>query len=306
MMVDISRRRALTVMLGAGPCLRRTMAAEPGALRIAISESMVPEVNLNDARAAMQMWIKRMQSDLSVAIEIDGKVFSSTEEITRGIRSGQLDAAALNVVEYRPIADLFDRSEILVGSGVSGPDEYLLLVNRDGGYRRLADLRGCRLCMSANPKMCVAPAWLATLLEREQLGPPEAFFSHTASDTRVSRTILPVFFKQAEACVTSRRAFETMGELNPQVARSLEAVETSATLVTCFYAFRRNFHSPEREKLLRLHNGLLSNAAGRQLAALFQFDELMVRDASCLAGSLSILEKIERIQTRVAPGVHKG
>jgi len=302
-----SRRHALATMLGAGPWLSRAMAADTGGpLRVAISESIMADVNLNDARAAMQTWIKRMQADLSVAIEIDAKVFSTAEEITRRIRLGELDAAALNAVEYRPIADLFDSSQILVGSGASGPDEYLLLVNRDSGYRRLADLRGRRIFMWAAPKMCVAPAWLATLLDEEQLGPLEGFFGHTTTDSRISRAVLPVFFNQAEACVASRRAFGTMGELNPQVARNLTAIATSATVVTCFYAFRKNYRSADREKLVRLHDGLLTNAAGRQLATLFQFDELLVRDASCLAGGLAILDRAERIHTRLAPGGRKG
>jgi len=302
-----SRRHALAAMLGSGPCLRGAMAANAGPpLRVAISESLVADVNLNDARAAMQTWIKRMQSDLNVTIEIDAKVFSTTEQILRLVRNGQLDAVALNVVEYRPIGDLFDASEILVGCGTSGPDEYLLLVKRDSGFKRLADLRGRRMCVSKAPKMCVAPAWLATLLDEEQLGPAETFLGRIASDTKIARVVLPVFFDQAEACIAPRRGFATMSSLNPQVARSLTAIATSATLVTCFHAFRKNYRSPTRERLIDLHTTLLSSAAGRQLATLFQIEDLTVRDASCLASSLSLLDRAERARTRFAPGGRKG
>jgi ABC-type phosphate/phosphonate transport system substrate-binding protein len=267
---------------------------------------MVVDVNLSDARAAMQTWIKHMQSDLHVAVEIDVKVFSTTEEIVRLIRNGQLDAAALNVVEYRPIADCFDTSEIFVGAGASGPDEYLLLVKRDGAYKRLSDLRGRRLLISKAPKMCAAPAWLSTLLDEERLGPADSFFSSVSSETKISRVVLPVFFDQAEACIASRRAFATMSELNPQVARILTPMATSTTLVTCFYAFRKNYHSASRETFINVHKSLLSSAAGRQLATLFQFDELTVRNTSCLASSLSILDKAERLRTKAASGGRKG
>jgi len=96
-----------------------------------------------------------------------------------------------------------------------------------------------------------------------------------------------------------------MGELNPQVARGLTAIAASPVLVTCFYAFRKNYRSTDRQKLIDLHNRLLSNAAGRQLATLFQFDGLEVRDASCLAESLNILEKAERVRSRWAAGGRK-
>jgi phosphonate transport system substrate-binding protein len=283
------------------------MAGDAGPpLRMAISESMVADVNLNDARAAMQTWIRRMQSDLHVTIEIDAKVFSTTEEIVRGVRTGQLDAAALNVVEFRPIADLFDPNGILVSSEASAADEYRLLVKRESGYKGLANLRGRRLSMSAAPRMCVAPAWLATLLDEEQLGPAETFFGRITLETKISRVVLPVFFDQAEACIASKRGFEMMCELNPQVARSLTAIAASATLVTGFYAFRKNYRSSSRERFIDLHKTLLSSAAGRQLATLFQIEELAVRDTSCLASSLSILDKAERIHTRVTAGGRRG
>ena len=47
-------------------------------------------------------------------------------------------------------------------------------------------------------------------------------------------------------------------------------------------------------------------AAGRQLATLFQIEDLTVRDASCLASSLSLLDRAERARTRFAPGGRKG
>jgi phosphonate transport system substrate-binding protein len=275
-------------------------------MRMAISESMVADVNLADARAAMQTWIKRIQADLHVSIKIEAKVFSSTEEIARLVRAGELDAAALNIVEYRPIAEFFDAAGLFVGEGASGPDEYHLLVKRDGAFKRLPDLRGRRLCISKAPKMCAAPAWLATLLEDERLGVADAFFGPITSESKISRVVLPVFFDQVDACIASRRGFATMAELNPQVARSLAPLATSATLVTCFYVFRKNYHSASRETFINLHKSLLSSAAGRQLATLFQFDQLTVRDTSCLTNSLSILDKAERLRTKVAPGGRKG
>jgi phosphonate transport system substrate-binding protein len=302
-----SRRHALATMLGIWPCLRRTLAAEPGGpLRVAISETMVVDVNLSDARAAMQTWIKRLQADLNVDIWIDPKVFSTAEDIVRLVRSGQLDAAAMSVVEYRPASDLFDTTEIFVGAGSAGPDEYLLMVKRDNGFSRLADLRGRRLSILNAPKMCVAPAWLSTLLEEARLGSAEGFFASMTADAKVSRVVLPVFFGQADACLTSKRGFELMCELNPQVASNLTPLAASSLLVTCFYAFRKTYHGPNRERFFNLHNTLLSSAAGRQLATLFHFEELTIRDAGCLASSLGILDRVERLRTKLVPGGRKG
>jgi phosphonate transport system substrate-binding protein len=299
-----TRRRALATMLGACGSARLALAdAGRGApLRLAISESLVSDANINDARAAMMAWLKRMEVDLSLVIEFSPKVFDTTEEILRRARAGLFDAVALNVVEYRQIADLLDPSQIIAESSALGAERYVLLVNRSGGARRLSELRGRRLTLLKGNRMCVATPWLSTLLEDGHLGGSDQFFSSVSTDTKVSRVVLPVFFGQADACLTSKSGFDTMCELNPQVARELSAIATSPGMVMTFNAFRRNYHGAGREGFLRIYMDLPNNPAGRQLATLFQFQELVVRDATCLAPALAILDAADRVRARRAAG----
>src|SRR5450432_3074054 len=153
-----SRRHALAAMLGAWPWLAGPLAAaDDGApIRLAISESLVTDVNINDARAAMLIWLKRISQELKLVVEYSPKVFDPTEEILRRARSSQLDAVALNVVEYRQIADVLDPSQIIAEGGAPGLEQYILLAKRSSGIQRLGDVRGRRLCMLKHPKMCVA------------------------------------------------------------------------------------------------------------------------------------------------------
>jgi len=303
-----SRRHALALMLGASPCWpARLAAAEAGApVRLAISESLVMDVNINDARAAMVIWLNRMMADLNVVIEFSPKVFDSTEEILRRGRQGQFDAVALNVVEYRQIADVLDPSQVIAEAGAAGPEQYLLLAKRNSGIQHLGDLRRRRLIALKAPKMCVADAWLYTLLEEAHLGPSEQFFASVTADAKVSRVVLPVFFGQAEACLTSKRGFDTMSELNPQVAKELTVIESSPPMVVTFYIFHKNYHGVSRERFAKVYSEVPSNAAGRQLATLFQFDGLIVRDVSCLRSALSVLEAADRARGKPGAGSGKG
>lgn len=238
-----SRRRALALMLGAGRWLPGALAAtDAGApVRLAISESVVGDVNLNDARAAMQIWIKRMTQDLNLVLDV--KLFVTTQQIVEGTRKGQLDAVAVNIIEYRQIAEMLDSSRIVNAAGSAGLEQYVILVKQNSGIRQLSDLKGRRLCTLKTPKMCVAPAWLFTVLEDGHYGPAEQFFSSVATDTKFSRVVLPVFFGQADACLTSKRGFDTMCELNPQVARDLKVLIGSPAMVVDFYIFRNNYQS---------------------------------------------------------------
>jgi ABC-type phosphate/phosphonate transport system substrate-binding protein len=297
-----SRRQALALMLGTSHWLAgAAAAADDGApVRMAISENMVGEVNLNDARAAMSVWVGRLTQDLNVVI--DSKLFCTTQEIIDRVRNGQLDAIAVNVLEYRQIAEMLDSTQIVGSAGATSLDQYLILTTQNSGIRQLGDLKGRRLCMLKNPKMCVAPAWLLSILDEGRHGSAEQFFGTVVTDAKPSRVVLPVFFGQADACLTTKRGFDTMCELNPQVARDLKVIASSPTMVVSFYVFRKNFRSVNREKLMKAILSLTGNAAGRQLATLFQFEDLGVRDASCLTSVLSVLDAADRARARARRG----
>jgi len=298
-----SRRHALALMLGAWRWLPRALAAADAAVpvRLAISQSVMGDVNLNDARVAMQIWIDQMARGVNVAIDLK---LLDTQGILDCARRGQADALALNVIEYRQIADILDPSVIVTGGQAA--DQYLMLAKQNSGIRQLGDLKGRRLCTLKNAGMCVAPAWLSTLLDEGHCGPAEQFFGSVATDTKPSRVVLPVFFGQADGCLTSKRGFEMMCELNPQVARDLRVLASSPQMVVAFYVFRKNYQSVAREKVIRAMSSLRASTAGQQIATLFQFDELTVRDSSCLASTLRILELAERGRVKPGAGGRKG
>lgn len=301
-----SRRHALASMLGAGAWLPRALAAaDAGELvRLGISQSIMGDVSLNDARAAMQIWIKKVAQDLGLAIDL--KLFGTTQEIVERARSGQLDAVASNIIEYRQMAEILDPNQIVTGAGEEGAEYYLILTKQNSGIQQLGELKGRRLCMLKNPKMCVAPAWLLTVLEEGHYGPAAQFFGSITTDTRFSRVILPVFFGQVDACLTSKRGFDTMCELNPQVARELKVLVGSSAVVVDFYMFRKSYQSSMRDKVIRAISGLHNTASGQQLATLFHFGDLTVRDASCLTTALSILDRADRVRSRPQGGGRKG
>lgn len=299
----VSRRHALATMLGLPAALA---AADPGApVRMAISESLVTDVNINDARAAMAIWLKRMSVDLGVGIEFNPKIFDTTQEILRRARGNQVDVVALNVVEYRQIADVLDSTQIMTETGAAGAEPYLLLATRKSGIERLGDLRGRRLTMLKSPKMCVAPAWLTAILDEGHFGLTEQFFGSVTGETKPSRVVLPVFFGQAEACVTSKRGFDTMCELNPQVGKDLTAIASSSAMLVTFCVFHQNYHGANREKFAKIYSHLGTSVAARQVATLFQFDDLTLQNADCLRPALSVLDRAERARNRPRAGAER-
>jgi phosphonate transport system substrate-binding protein len=303
-----SRRQALALALG---CRQWFPAALEAAvpvppIRLAISESLVADVNLNDARAAMTIWLQRMMVDLNVVLEFSPKVFDTTEEIVRRARIGDFDCVALNVVEYRQIAEFLDSSQIIAPQGANGIGRYLLLAKRDNGIQRLADLKGRTLLVLKHPQMCVAGAWISSILEEGHLSQSDQFFGSVTEDANVPRVVLPVFFGRTDACLTTSRSFDTMCELNPQVGKTLTAIAISPAMVMTFYVFRKDYHGAGRDSFVKVYSSVSASASGRQLATLFQFDSLVVRDATCLAPAQAILERAARVRSGLHPGGRKG
>jgi hypothetical protein len=97
-----------------------------------------------------------------------------------------------------------------------------------------------------------------------------------------------------------------MCELNPQVAKDLIAIASSPAMVVTFYIFHKNYHGVNRERFAKVYSGVRSSVSGRQLATLFQFDDLTVQDGSCLASALSILDAAERARNRRGAGSRTG
>ena len=275
-------------------------------LRLAIAECMVGDVNPNDARAAMTAWLKRMIADYNLPVEFNPKVFETPEEIVRRVRAGQVDSVALSIMEYRQLADLLDPSQVICESGTVGLTQYLLLVKRSSGIQKLGDLRGRRVGMLKAVKMCVAQAWLACILDEARLAPAEQFFGNVTTDLKAARVVLPVFFGQSDACVTSRRSYDMMCELNPQVGRDLTVLASSQPMVVLFYMFHKNYHGGYRDRFARIYSGVGASVAGKQLATLFQFDNLVVQDVACLAPALAVLETADRIRARAGGREPKG
>jgi len=204
----------------------------------------------------------------------------------------------VNIIEYRQIAGMLDPSRIIVGSGAKGRDQYVILVKRNGGIKKMDDLRGRRLVMQKGFRMCVAPFWLSTLFPERQRGPVEHVFGSVVPETKVSRVVLPVFFGSADACLTQKQGFDMICELNPQVGKDLTALAISPEMVVTLYAFSRNYHGAYRERFVAALSSIGASAAGQQLATLFQYQQMMLTDSECLAPALELIEKAERARGR--------
>ncbi|MBS1828296.1 MAG: PhnD/SsuA/transferrin family substrate-binding protein [Acidobacteria bacterium] len=274
-------------------------------VRFCISESLVNDISLNDARAAMSVWMRRIVQDLQLEVRIAPDVFEREDRIQSKLRLAEVDIAAFTLPEYRRLQEWVDTNQFVV-PGQKTQLEYVLLVRSGSGITSPADLRGRRLVTLHSPLTAIAPAWLATVLGAAGLDGPERFFGALSTKTKPSQVILPVFFGQAEACLTTRSSFLTMSELNPQIPTRLQPIAVSPPIVPSVQAFRKGYQGSGKEKVFQALAGLSSSAAGRQVLTLFQVEDLTVKGLAHLKSSLDILTLAERLARPSRPPGKEG
>lgn len=274
------------------PALRADPAGDPAALRFGFSSLVFGEVNENDARASLKVWSKTLGAERGVPVNPAVQILTDLRDIRNALQRQEVDAVTITTEEFWILRRSVPLGPIILGRpNGEVTEEYLLLVHRDHPAARLADLRGQRVAFLTTSRASLAPVWIETLLLEENLGLAENFWGTVARSAKLSRVILPVFFRQVDACVVTRAGFRTMTELNPQVGLQLKILAQSPPLVPDLFCFRSDLVSPHRDALMEGAARIAETPAGRQTLMLFQSELIAVRPLSDLDSALTLLDR---------------
>ena len=293
--------RAAAVLLGGG-ILLLAQSAEKAAqkdltpVRFAFSSQMFTDVNENDARASVKAWALALARERGVPMSTEPIVLSGTTQLREFLCDASIDGAAVTTEEYLSLEPELQGTNMFVSFiGGQYTEVYLMLVRVDSGITDLGGLRGRKITLFENPRMSLAPLWLDLTLSEQGLGPPARHFGQVVRAQKLPKVVLPVFFRQQDACIVTRRGFETMCELNPQVRAQLRVLVTSPAVVPAVGFLRRGYDSPLRDMMLNALRGLEKSAAGEQVLTLFQSDQLQEVSATLLGSARDLVEAHRRL-----------
>lgn len=267
--------------------------AAPGILfRIGFTSSMFSDVNVDDARAAMKVWIQTVGRERNIPIDPEPEIYYDIALARRALAEKRIDGLALTADLFHGLrADIaFELLTVAVNEGIR-TEEYLLVVHEDAGVDSLADLRGRSLILFHNPRTCLAVEWTDGLLRAEGLPPASAFFSGIERTGKASHALLPVFFRKVDAALVTRRALKLAGELNPQVPERLRIVATSPPVYPSFFAFRTGSTVVYRDAMLEAIKGMRESPAGRQILLLAQSDQVEAMAVTNLTETMGLIDR---------------
>lgn len=262
--------------------------------------SVLSDVDPKDAKAATKVWADMIMRRKNQKVESQAVVYDGLASMEAALRASLVDFVWLPPKVFLEARDHLPIVPIVISTPLRGLfNEFVLVVRRDARVTTVRELKNKRLTMETEHDGSIPMIWLETLLMKEaQPERPEQFFASVKGARKPSHTILPVFFGQADACIASRSAFETVVELNPQVGKELETIASSAPFVSAIGSLRKDFFA-KYEPLVTANLELLhDDPQGRQILTLFKQGRLLRFKESYLATVEQLLKEHEALRLK--------
>jgi ABC-type phosphate/phosphonate transport system substrate-binding protein len=264
--------------------------------RIGFSRTTFGDIDENDIIASIRVWAQTLFRDRGIAMDPKPRIFKNVREISEALANKTIDCVTMGLNEYVQVSGQLARDRMVVGV-VSDSIfvQFVLLVHRKGRIENLSDLRGRKIGLLASWRTTLAPFWLNTLLERKGLGLTGNFFHSIVKVDKITKAVLPVFFRQMDVCLVTRRGFKTMVELNPQVGQQLKVLAVSNAYVPGAFFFRADYTSPLRAKVMNALTRWHLDPAGRQILTIFKVDRLEQHSVDSLKSALKLLAEYNQL-----------
>jgi phosphonate transport system substrate-binding protein len=264
-------------------------------LRIVFTSAMVAEMNPQDAAVAVQLFGEQLVKQRRLNLDPRVSICNSLDELQRLIKSGEVDVVSLRTDEYLRLDASAQFPLGFVGmKNENWFEQYVLLTQNSNGLNTLADLRGKRLVSLSGRRTGLADEWLNNLLGESNLPMARGFFGQMRTTHKISGAVLPVFFKQMDACLVTQSGFETMSQLNPQLGKQMSAIKVSPTVLPSLICLRRDLVPSLLEDIRKTILELHQEVSGKQVLMLFALDRLILLSPTHLAGAIEIYNKYQR------------
>ena len=269
-------------------------------IQIGFSDKLFVDIKDNDAKASTKVMTELMIAKKGVDAGCETYIFHDLQSIKTALKEKRLDAISLPAVEYLELVQevpLDPVSAAVIGGKVT--EKYVLLAHRDNNAQNLKWLKNKEIIFGAKWMGSLSKIWIDDLLIKDGLSPIDQLCSKTKYVSRVSQAVLPVFFKQADACIVTQRGLKTMVELNPQIGRELVALATSSDFLNGIMCFRKDYNEKEyrsefRQTLFELH----LDPKGKQFLNFFKMDRLVPFEPSFLKSTQELVEDYQKISKK--------
>ena len=260
--------------------LSKLRAAPPGTpplratrMKVICSTALFAGVDRGELINSAKLWVQTLGKRENLQI-IDPEIVlvNNVRELRAQVDTGSVDLVVSSSLEYLAM----DRARVLTpeitltaSPGGTGKIKYFLLVSRSGGIDTLADLKGKALNTYSRSASNLNRLWLDVLLGGAHLPSASTLFGDVTAVSKPSTACLPIFFGKSDACLIDEPSWDTLRELNPQIATKLKVLAESQPLVESLISIgaRRQEY---RSDIIHAIRNLQDDPEGRQVLLFFK------------------------------------
>jgi ABC-type phosphate/phosphonate transport system substrate-binding protein len=269
-------------------------------LNVGYTKSLLSDVDMKDAQVAMDLWVKELSKASKNPLHPRSILIDDLPALIRAINAKQVDVLGLSCLDYFKVRDKVNLEPAMVAIiGGKPSKEFSLITRREKFSVNVKDLRNGKLLVNdEKPGNGVPLMWLDTYLIKHDGLNSKQLFGNIKEVDKVSKAVLPVFFKQADACLVSRSGFETMVELNPQIGEQLTIIATSPGFVLGGVFFRKDFREDIKKLIMDTCMKFCTYSSGRQIVTLFKAEAFAPFKPSYFETLLELTKEYEHLQAQ--------
>ncbi len=273
----------LCLLQGAGAVIAQGSGSGSGSgehsIRLGYLASMLAEVDRSDAKVALQVWTDNLSKEEGYNYTTFSEIYESLDEMVQALKDRKIDMVSISALDYLRIRDKVSLIPEICSAWNDSPFAVeLLLVRKDSGITSFKQLAGRTLLIEKLATGGLPMIWLDTLLWKNGLPEHTRFCGKVKLVDKSSAAAMPVFFKQADACIVRETSFNSIVELNPQVGNDLVAIERSPKCLRAFALFRSDYNETDRKRLERSALKLHQTVKGKQILMLFKTEKIIDYD----------------------------
>jgi ABC-type phosphate/phosphonate transport system substrate-binding protein len=272
----------------------------PSYLSVALSLNKYSDVDEKDARAALNVWISMITKTGGIPTKVDLFSYRDLASFESKVLENKVDLVFFFATEYLEVKNRMPFEPLAVSLPLGAEHkQFSVLVRKDRGISKVGELANSEILIEQGENSVLLSLWLETLLMKEGFPGPAGFFAKFRNVKKSSQALLPVFFKNSDACAVSRGGFEMMKELNPQVGQELVAIAQSPGYPQGIVCVRKGF--AEKYPGFVKHMFLVHNLSeGRQILTLMKINKLVPYEPAYLKTTEALLQEHEALKLKLA------
>ncbi|WP_167496484.1 phosphate/phosphite/phosphonate ABC transporter substrate-binding protein [Desulfopila sp. IMCC35006] len=291
----------LAVLLRATPAgaAVESNADMPKLFRAGFLQSVFTNIDPKDARVVLELYCQNIADELQFNVDYKVVMFDSLELMVDAVRQGALELVSIPSIEYLNIRKTIPLIPAFVGTnGTSQGKDYVIITRKDSGIHSFSDLRDKSMMLPSVTTYEPAHLWLEVMLLKAGKGARDVFFSQVKEAPKMTKAIMAVFFRQADAAIVTGAGLEISQQLNPQLAVQLTVLAESPNLGDFVTCMNPNTSERFRDKLSKALVRLNESKSGQQLYLIFQTKGIIPFKPEYMEGLEGLLHERDRLTVK--------